>query len=414
MIKLIDKQKIIIMYFNEGLSGRQIEKELHISRKTISRYIREYEQKKNKLMEAKEADNSTLIADIVEKPQYDISGRKKVKLTDEIISRIRFFLKENEDKKASGRSKQLKKKIDIYEAIASEGFDIGYTTVCCTIAGINRRQKEAYIRQEYPFGKTVEFDWGEVKLTISGKPGVFQMSVFTTAKGNYRYADLYHNQRTESFLDTHVNFFEEAGGVHEEIVYDNTRVAVAKFVGRSEKEPTQELLKLSIYYGFAFRFCNTSKANEKGHVERSVEYVRRKVFSKKDNFESLDSARLYLKHELKILNLKSQILLGGKNATEMLNMEREHLSLKPPKYDSARVLESRVSKYSCVTVNGCCYSVPDDLVGEFVLTKVYPDKILCYYNKIKVSDHKRLYAKPRMECKHKPLHKNTKVKTRRS
>jgi predicted transcriptional regulator len=93
MIKLIDKQKIIIMYFNEGLSGRQIEKELHISRKTISRYIREYEQKKNKLMEAKEADNSTLIADIVEKPQYDISGRKKVKLTDEIISRIRFFLK---------------------------------------------------------------------------------------------------------------------------------------------------------------------------------------------------------------------------------------------------------------------------------------------------------------------------------
>jgi hypothetical protein len=196
----------------------------------------------------------------------------------------------------------------------------------------------------------------------------------------------------KSFLDTHVNFFEEAGGIHEEIVYDNTRVAVAKFVGRSEKEPTQELLKLSIYYGYAFRFCNISRANEKGHVERSVEYVRRKVFSKKDNFESLDFARLYLKHELKILNLKSQILLGGKNATEMLNMEREHLSLKPPKYDSARVLESRVSKYSCVTVNGCCYSVPDDLVGEFVFTKIYPDKIICYYDKIKVSDHKRLYG----------------------
>lgn len=33
MIKLIDKQKIIIKYFNEGLSRRQIEKELHIARK---------------------------------------------------------------------------------------------------------------------------------------------------------------------------------------------------------------------------------------------------------------------------------------------------------------------------------------------------------------------------------------------
>ena len=43
MIKLIDKQKMIIKYFNEGLSRRQIEKELHIGRKTISRYLKEYE-----------------------------------------------------------------------------------------------------------------------------------------------------------------------------------------------------------------------------------------------------------------------------------------------------------------------------------------------------------------------------------
>ena len=40
MLKLIDKQKIIIKYFNEGLSTRKIEKELHISRKTIAKYIR--------------------------------------------------------------------------------------------------------------------------------------------------------------------------------------------------------------------------------------------------------------------------------------------------------------------------------------------------------------------------------------
>ena len=394
MIKLIDKQKMIIKYFNEGLSGRQIEKELHIGRKTIGRYLKEYEEKRNILIETKTAgsDSSALIADICQKPKYDSSGRKKIKLTEAVISRIEFFLKENEDKKALNRSKQMKKKIDIYEAIADEGHDIGYTTICCAIADIKRREREAYIRQEYMPGQVCEFDWGEVKLTIAGKNKVFQMPVFTTAKGNYRSADLYHNQKTESFLDSHANFFEEAGGVYGQMVYDNTRVLVAKFVGLNEKEPTEELLKLSIYYGFTFRFCNNYKAHEKGHVERSVEYVRRKVFSKKDNFESLDAARLYLKHELKILNLKPQVLLDGKNATEMLNIEREHLFLKPPRYDAARVFDARVSKYSCVTVNGCCYSVPDDLVGEFVLTKVYPDKIICYYDKIKVSDHKRLYG----------------------
>lgn len=394
MLKLIDKQNIIIKYFNEGLSGRQIERELHISRKTISRYLKEYEEKRNKLIETKTAgsDSSALIADIVEKPKYDISGRKKVKLTDEIINRIRFFLKENQDKKASGRSKQVMKKIDIYEALVREGFDIGYTTVCCAISSIQRHQREAYIRQEYLLGQTVEFDWGEVKLTINGKLCIFQMPVFTTAKGNYRYADLYHNQKTESFLDTHANFFEELGGVHKEIVYDNTRVAVARFTGHNEKEPTDELLKLSTYYGFSFRFCNVARANEKGHVERSVEYIRRKVFSKRDSFESLDEARLYLKQELRVLNLKPQTLLNGQNAAQMLGLERDYLCIKPPRYDSARIIDARVNKYSCVAVNGCYYSVPDSLVGEFVTVKAYPDKIICSYKGEKVAEHKRLYG----------------------
>lgn len=319
MLKLIDKQKIIIKYFNEGFSKRKIERELHISRKTIRRYIAEYEKKRNQLMEQNTQDVG-LITDICQKPKYNASNRKKVKLTEQIIQRINFFLKENEAKKASGSSKQVMKKIDIYEAIISEGFDIGYTTVCCTITDIARQAREAFIRQEYGPGQTAEFDWGEVKLTIGQKQAILQMSVFTTAYGNYRYADLYCNQKTESFLDTHTNFFEEVGGIHKEIVYDNTRVVVARFVGRSIKEPADELLKISACYNFSFRFCNTYRANEKGHVERSVEYVRRKVFSRRDNFENLEQARIYLKEKLTELNQKPQVLLNGRTAIEMLNI----------------------------------------------------------------------------------------------
>ena len=47
---MIDKQKIIIMHISEGKSQRQISRELNISRKTIRRYIRQYEQKKNELL----------------------------------------------------------------------------------------------------------------------------------------------------------------------------------------------------------------------------------------------------------------------------------------------------------------------------------------------------------------------------
>jgi hypothetical protein len=49
--------------------------------------------------------------------------------------------------------------VDTYKAIISEGFDIGYTTVCCAITDIARQAREAFIRQEYGPGQMAEFDW---------------------------------------------------------------------------------------------------------------------------------------------------------------------------------------------------------------------------------------------------------------
>jgi transposase len=89
--------------------------------------------------------------------------------------------------------------------------------------------------------------------------------VFTSAKGNYRYARLFYNQKTESFLESHASFFEQIKGVYHLMVYDNTRVVVKKFVGPSEKEPTEALIKLSLYYGFNYRFCNVQAGWEKGN-----------------------------------------------------------------------------------------------------------------------------------------------------
>ena len=152
MIKLIEKQKIIIAYFRKGKSQRQIAQDLHINRRTVAKYIKGYETKRAQLTDSKGNSNKEeLIADIVENPKYDTTSRKKVKLTDKIMDRIKFYLRENETKRAEGKAKQQKKKIDIYEALKEEGFDIGYTTTCNTIRKINKESKEAYIRQEYAF-----------------------------------------------------------------------------------------------------------------------------------------------------------------------------------------------------------------------------------------------------------------------
>lgn len=389
VISLAEKQRIILEAILKGKTQRHIAREMKISRTTIARYLKEYEKAKSKLMDG---GDLKLKENIISLPKYDSSKRVKIKLTEKILEKIQGYLVENEEKRATGRSKQQKKKIDILEALHDDGYDIGYSTVCNAVREIERTNKEAFIKQHYSWGDSAEFDWGEVKLVICGKLKVVQMGAFTPAKSNYRYADLYYTKKMENFLHLHGEFFDHVEGVYREIVYDNLRTAVAKFVGRSHKKPTDDLLKISTYYNFSFRFCNIGKGNEKGHVEKSIEYIRRRVFSKRDRFSCLDEARKYLRQELVKLNLRGQVLSGGRSGTSMLYQEKSYLLPLPPKYDSARTFERRVNKYSTIEIDSCFYSVPDCYVGEFVFVKVYPGKVLVYYREEEIAAHKRRYG----------------------
>lgn len=176
----------------------------------------------------------------------------------------------------------------IYEYHIEKEHQIGYTTVCNYVRSARNKGKELFIRQQPPPGHEIEFDCGEVKLTLNGVEKRLMMAVFTCCYNNYRWSELFYRQDMTSILGSHVHFFAHLGFVPQTMIYDNMKVTVAKCSYRSqEKQATGELLKRSAYYQFGYRFCNVRKGNEKGHVERSVEYVRHKSFCKQDAFESL-------------------------------------------------------------------------------------------------------------------------------
>lgn len=391
MITLNEKQHIIISTHLNGKSQRCIARETGIDRKTISKYVKEYELARQEFINLNgESNNLRELQDsIVERPKYNCQNRKKKKLTDEIINKIKGYVEENQQKRHAGRHKQQKKKIDIYEALKEEDYDISYATVSNYINKLLANGAEAFIKSEYRLGDICEFDWGEVKLTINDIARTFQMAVFTSAKGNYRYAQLFTKQNSECFKESHALFFEHIGQVYKKIVYDNMRVAVKKFVGLTEKLPTDALLKMSIYYGFEFRFCNVRSGNEKGHVERSVEVVRRKSFCKNDSFKSLEEANRYILKICDELNSKPQKLNNMKTAKDILNDERQHMGPYIAKLDTARIEEPRVDKYSTFSVNTCRYSVPDMYVGKRIFIKIYSNDIICFSEGKKIACHER-------------------------
>lgn len=389
---MTEKQKILSRHI-QGQSNREIARELHISKNTVNKYVAEYDALHHAMLDSDPSmDEEEIISAFTEKPKYDTSNRTRRKVTPEIVDLVNECLLSNEAKLARGKRKQIMKKTDIWEYVRSKGYNISRQTIGTLIDECSSRHQEAYIKQEYEPGDTSEFDWGEVELHIgNSRARKYQMAVFTAPYSNHRFAKLYERQDTAAFLESHAEYFFQCGGVFHTMVYDNMRVAVKRFIGPNEKEPTDALLSLSVYYGFRIRFCNIAAGNEKGNVERSVEYIRRKVFSRpgSDQFASLEAANKYLAEECSRLNLAETET--NRTIAELFRDERKHLLPPMRRYECCEKLKAKIDKYSTFVFSRNHYSVPDTLVGKSVDLKVFTDKLIAYYDGRPVAQHKRSY-----------------------
>lgn len=392
MLKVETNHQVILLFYREGLSLRQIAKKLKIHRRTVKARIDQYERFKASPISDQDRPKSLLNQYLRTGSVYDTANRKKRKLSEEIIAIIDKFLQENEAKRLDGRMKQRLKKIDIHEQILSAGYSISYTIVCDYIRTKVLQSQEAFIRQGYAEGSCCEFDWAEVKIKVDGKFKRYYLAVFTSAFSNYRYALLFQHQDSLAFKEAHICFFEHTGGVYQLMVYDNMRVAIASFVGKTDKIPTEALLQLSRWYQYQWRFCNIAKGNEKGHVERSVEYVRRKVFGFKDSFKTLAEAQDYLLCRVSELNERPGTDQRDSSAAK-LELERTGLYAHPGRMECFAGENYKVDKYSTISIGTNRYSVPDHMIGKMVFAKIYSQQIKIYDTENVLCNHNRLYER---------------------
>lgn len=380
MKNLLDKAAIIRLK-EQGLSNRGVARELGIDKKTVNKYWNEY---KDNIKELNETTDTAKISEIQENitsaPKYNSENRIRRKVTPEFLNALEKILEEEEKKiKTLGTNKQALTKQQIYELLKKQGFPLSYSTVVLEMKRIKNSGNECFIRQDYDFGDRLEYDFGEVKLVINGITKKYYIAVLSSPAGNFRWCYLYDNCKKDVFLDSHVRFFKMIGGVWKEIVYDNMRNVVSKFIGKNEKELNEDLIKMSLYYGFDINVTNAFSGNEKGYVEGSVKYLRNKIFAENYKFSSEEAAIEYMESQLMKLNENSKI-------------EEEKKILKPtnPPLELAEIRKSFVNKYSFVQIENNFYSVPEYLVGLTVTSKIYYNKILIYSNNELVCEHKKI------------------------
>ena len=100
----------------------------------------------------------------------------------------------------------------------------------------------------------------------------------------------YPAETTEAFLDGHVSAFAFLGGVPQSILYDNTKLAVARILGDGRRKRTRAFTELQSHYLSGDRFGRPGKGNDKGKVG----YMRRNFLVPVPSFESFDALNAHL------------------------------------------------------------------------------------------------------------------------
>jgi len=311
MLSVLDKGKVIGMKLS-GMSNRAINRKLGYDRDKISEVWSEYNAALARMNDPG-ADIKAIQDEMCSDPKYDSSKRTKRKYTSEVDAALKEILEQEEAKtrRLGPRHKQKLTNKQIHEQLVSQGHDIGRVTINNAIARLRKKLREVYIRQHYDYGDRLEYDFGEVTLDCGKGIRPYHMAIFSSPASNFKWAYLYTNQKQAVFQDSHVRFFEMMGGVWKEVVYDNMRNVVNKFIGKNEKELNRELIQMAMYYGFTPNVTNCFKANEKGHVESSVQILRNQIFAARYKFSSLDEASAYMTRRLEEINKEESIAKDG-------------------------------------------------------------------------------------------------------
>ena len=277
----------------------------------------------------------------------------------------------------------------VFERLRDEhGFDGQYTIVKDYVRERRRRTQEMFVPLSHAPGQA-QCDFGEAVAVISGVECKVHYFVLDLPHSDGCFVKAYPAETTEAFLDGHVSAFAYLGGVPQSILYDNTKLAVAKILGDGRRQRTRAFTGLQPHYLFEDRFGRPGK----GKVEGLVGYVRRNFLVPVPSFESFDALNAYLERRC-LERMDAQ--LRGHTETIGHRMERDMdalLPLPPVAYDACEKQAGRVSSLSLVRYRTNDYSVPVAYGYRDVLVRGYVDQVVISCGAEVIARHPRSYEK---------------------
>ena len=324
-------------WHHEGLSMRQIARDLGVSRNTVRKYVN--------------ADGE---------PRRREAGKRPQPVLAEVRERIDEILLE------WGQRTTSKQRITgtlVHRQLLGEGYQVGSTTVRAYLAEQRRARQEVYLPLLWRAGDAAQVDFFEVTVEVAGERLKAWLFVLHLMYSGRDFAWLYERCNQVAFLDGHVRAFEHFGAVAQRCIYDNLKAAVKRRLGL-ERELSARFLALCSHYLFEPCFARPGEGHDKGGVEARGKNVRLQHLTPIPCGDSLAAIAAQLVQDLDAASA-SRVDQQGRSVAQRFDEERALMRALPERPFEARQVELvGVSRQALVRVDGAQYSVPSHWAGS--------------------------------------------------
>ena len=280
----------------------------------------------------------------------------------------------------------------IFERLRDEhSYAGGYTVVKNHVRISRARGRETFVPLAHPPGHA-QVDFGEAAATIGGVRQTIHFFCMDLPQSDACFVKAYPRETTEAFLDGHVAAFAFFDGVPLSILYDNTKIAVAKICGDGRRERTRAFTELVSHSLFRDRFGRPGKGNDKGKVEGLVKYARANFMTPAPTAASFAelNARLAERCRARQDERAGQHAetIGTRLVADQTALRAlPAVPLEPCEKRAARVSSTALVRYRCND-----YSVPTAYGFQDVLVKGFVEEVVILCGGVEIARHPRSYG----------------------
>jgi len=297
--------------------------------------------------------------------------------------------------------------IRLFHMVKEQGYTGGESQFRALVAEIRPKvPKEAYLKLNAFPGEYAQVDWAEFGSVTCENSRRKLYALFTTLSySRALHVTFSYSMRMPYLLEAQRRAFIWLGGVPRKCLYDNMKSVVLSRVGR-HAQMNDELLEFAKKYRFLVEATGIRKPNEKGRVERSIQYFRGSFLDHRDStydqgLESLNEQALQWCNNISLARKwpdDPTYSVGQK-----LEEERRLLTPIPPDpypYEDIVTVESGKTIYIRFDTND--YSIPPSAVGRSLKVMVTSETVRIIDTTTIIATHKRSFAKGKIFTD--PLH----------